>query len=302
MSYADVAIGLILVGLSAYLLFGGADFGAGLWHLVSRRRSDQRVIEHAMGPLWEANHVWLIFVMVMTWTAFPPVFADVMAAHWVPLSLAALGIVARGSTFVFAKAVPDQGWYRWIFGVSSVLTPYCLGAVAAALTVGASGWLTPAGVYGGLLTTVLCAYLAAVYLIWDARRLGDQGASLRFRGFALVSGAAVGVLALPGAAAFGVHDPLILVSAAAGLVSLVLLVRRSYLAVRATGALAVVTVLWGAAAMADLDLDAAAAHDAVLQVVLVSLGVGAVILVPSMAWLFVLFQRGTPQREEPRTS
>ncbi|MEU6036289.1 cytochrome d ubiquinol oxidase subunit II [Actinomadura sp. NPDC047616] len=302
MSYADVAIGLILVGLSAYLLFGGADFGAGLWHLVSRRRSDQRVIEHAMGPLWEANHVWLIFVMVMTWTAFPPVFADVMAAHWVPLSLAALGIVARGSTFVFAKAVPDQGWYRWIFGVSSVLTPYCLGAVAAALTVGASGWLTPAGVYGGLLTTVLCAYLAAVYLIWDARRLGDQGASLRFRGFALVSGAAVGVLALPGAAAFGVHDPLILVSAAAGLVSLVLLVRRSYLAVRATGALAVVTVLWGAAAMADLDLDAAAAHDAVLQVVLVSLGVGAVILVPSMAWLFVLFQRGTPQSEEPRTS
>ncbi|GAA4130313.1 cytochrome d ubiquinol oxidase subunit II [Actinomadura keratinilytica] len=302
MSYADVAIGLILVGLSAYLLFGGADFGAGLWHLVSRRRGDQRVIEHAMGPLWEANHVWLIFVMVLTWTAFPPVFADVMATHWVPLSLAALGIVARGSTFVFAKAVPDQGWYRWIFGVSSVLTPYCLGAVAAALAVGASGWLTPAGLYGGVLTTVLCAYLAAVYLIWDARRLGDQSASLRFRGFALMSGAAVGLLALPGAAAFGVHDPLILASAAAGLVSLVLLVRRSYLAVRVTGALAVVTVLWGAAAMADLDLDAAAAHDAVLKVVLFSLGAGALILVPSMAWLFVLFQRGAPRSEQPRAT
>ncbi|GLW65349.1 cytochrome D ubiquinol oxidase subunit II [Actinomadura rubrobrunea] len=306
MSYADAAFGLILAGLSAYLLFGGADFGAGLWHLVSRRRADQRVIEHAMGPLWEANHVWLIFVMVLTWTAFPPVFADVMAAHWVPLSLAALGIVARGSTFVFAKAVPDQGWYRWIFGASSVLTPFCLGAPAAAIATGSSGWLSPAGLYGGLLTTALCAYLAAVYLIWDARRLGDRSASLRFRGFALVSGAAIGLLALPGAAAFGVHEPLILLSAAAGLVSLGLLVRRSYLAVRATGALAVAAVLWGAAAMADLDLDAAAAHDAVLRVVLIALGAGALILVPSMAWLFALFQRGTPQTapavEESRAS
>jgi cytochrome d ubiquinol oxidase subunit II len=300
MSYADIALGLILVGLSAYLLFGGADFGAGLWHLVSPQRADKRVIEHAMGPLWEANHVWLIFVMVMTWTAFPPVFADVTATHWVPLSLAALGIVARGSTFVFAKAVPDQGWYRWIFGISSVVTPYCLGSVAAAIATGAPGWLSSAGVYGGVLTTVLCAYLAAVYLIWDARRLGSNGSALRFRGYALLSGVAVGLLALPGAAALGVHSPLILLSAAAGLVSLVLLTRGAYLAVRVTGALAVATVLWGAAEMAHLDLDAAAAHDAVLRIVLIALAVGALILVPSMAWLFVLFQRSSqPGHAQP---
>ncbi|MFD0691481.1 cytochrome d ubiquinol oxidase subunit II [Actinomadura fibrosa] len=293
MSYADAALGLILLGLSVYLLFGGADFGAGLWHLVSRRREDKDVIEHAMGPLWEANHVWLIFVMVMTWTAFPPIFADVMSAHWVPLSLAALGIVARGSTFVFSKADPDQRWYPWVFGVSSVLTPYCLGAVATVVATGGSSWLSLAGLYGGVLTTALCAYLAAVYLIWDARRLADVWSSMRFRGYALLSGAAVGLFALPGAAALGVRSPLILLSAAAGALSLVLLVRRAYLSVRVTGALAVVAVLWGAAEMAGLDLDAAAAQDAVLQVVFVALGVGGLILVPSLAWLYVLFQRDT---------
>lgn len=298
MSLADVAMGLILAGLSVYLLFGGADFGAGLWHLISRRREDKDVIEHAMGPLWEANHVWLIFVMVMTWTAFPPIFADVMSAHWAPLSLAALGIVARGSTFVFSKADPGQRWYPWVFGVSSLLTPYCLGAVATVVATGGSSWLSLAGLYGGVLTTALCAYLAAVYLIWDARRLADVHASMRFRGYALVSGSAVGLFALPGAAALGVHSPLILLSAAAGAVSLVLLLRRAYLSVRVTGGLAVVAVLWGAAEMAGLDLDAAAAQDAVLRVVFVALGVGALILVPSMAWLFVLFQRGTRGPDE----
>ncbi|MFD0854545.1 cytochrome d ubiquinol oxidase subunit II, partial [Actinomadura adrarensis] len=226
MSHGDIALGLILFGLSAYLLFGGADFGGGLWHLRSRRRDEKEVIEHAMGPVWEANHVWLIFVMVMTWTAFPPVFADIMSAHWVPLSLAALGIVARGSTFVFSKAVPDRGWYSWTFGVSSVLTPYCMGAVATTIATGSTSWLSLAGVYGGVLTTTLCAYLAAVYLIWDARRLGNHTLSLRFRGYALISGVAVGALALPGAATIGVHSALILVSAAAGLLSLALLFRH----------------------------------------------------------------------------
>ncbi|WP_067459410.1 cytochrome d ubiquinol oxidase subunit II [Actinomadura macra] len=301
----SAALALILAGLSAYLLFGGADFGAGLWHLISRP-TDKAVIEHAMGPLWEANHVWLIFVMVMTWTAFPPIFADVMSTHWIPLSLAALGIVARGSTFVFSKADTDspgetaphtprndavQRWYRWVFGASSVLTPYCLGAVATVVATGGSSWLSLPGLYGGILTTALCAYLAAVYLIWDARRLADDDASLRFRGYAFLSGTAVGLLALPGAAVLGVRSPLILLSAAAGAASLVLLLRRAYLSVRVTGGLAVVTVLWGAAEMSGLDLDGAAAQDAVLQAVFVALGVGALILVPSMTWLYVLFQR-----------
>lgn len=294
MSYPDIALGLILLGLSAYLLFGGADFGGGLWHLLARHRQDREVIEHAMGPVWEANHVWLIFVMVMTWTAFPPVFADIMAAHWIPLSLAALGIVARGSAFVFAKAAPNR-LYVWVFGVSSVLTPYCMGAVAAVIATGGSNWLSPVGVYGGALTTGLCAYLAAVYLTWDGRRLGRTESAERFRTCALASGTIVGVIALPGALTLGVGSPLITASALAGVASLALLLFRRFLAVRITAALATVTVLWGAAALADLDLHSVAAHDTVLQIVLVALGIGTLVLVPSMIWLFVLFQRAPKQ-------
>src|SRR3954462_12913640 len=122
---SDITVALILAGLTAYLLFGGADFGAGLWHLVGR---DRRLIEHAMGPVWEANHVWLIFVMVLTWTAFPPFFAAIAGTYWVPLSIASLGIVARGSALAFRKVVPDK--YAVTFALSSLATPFCLGAVA----------------------------------------------------------------------------------------------------------------------------------------------------------------------------
>ena len=300
MTYAEVAIGLILVGLSAYLLFGGADFGAGLWHLiVSRDVRSRNVIEHAMGPLWEANHVWLIFVMVMTWTAFPPVFADVMTAYWVPLSLAALGIVVRGSAFVFVKT-EQRAWYRWAFGTGSLLTPFALGAVAGTIATGGTRWLSLPGVYAGLLTVGLCAYLAAVYLTWDARRLAasDTGTAERFRRYALATGVLVGVPALPGAIALGVRSPLIALSALAGLVSLALLWRRAYLAVRQTAGPAAVAVLWGAADLSHLDLAAAAAHDAVLRVVFVALGVGGFFLLPSLAWLYVLFQREAGSHED----
>jgi cytochrome d ubiquinol oxidase subunit II len=298
--YAEVAVGLILVGLSAYLLFGGADFGAGLWHLIGSRDARSReVIEHAMGPVWEANHVWLIFVMVMTWTAFPPVFADIMTAYWVPLSLAALGIVIRGSAFVFVKT-DQRDWYRWAFGLSSLLTPYALGAVAGTIATGDTHWLSLPGAYAGLLTVGLCAYLAAVYLTWDARRLTASGTETaeRFRRYALGNGLVVGVLALPGAVVLGVRSPLIGLSALAGLISLGLLWRRAYLAVRLTAALAVAAVLWGAADLSDLDLTAAAAHEAVLRVVFVALGVGAVFLLPSLAWLYVLFQREAGSHED----
>ncbi|MCW2900356.1 MAG: cytochrome d ubiquinol oxidase subunit [Streptosporangiaceae bacterium] len=307
MTYPDIALGLILVGLSAYLVFGGADFGAGFWHLLAFRRRDHErphgardlagvpgehdVIEQAMGPMWEANHVWLIFVMVMTWTAFPPIFAALMTEYWVPLSLAALGVLVRGSAFVFWKAVPDRGWYALAFGVSSILTPYCMGAVAGAIAAHRASWLSGPAVYAGLLTTALCAYLAAVYLTGDARRVAGPEVVARFRLHALAAGTVVGVLALPGAAVLGVRSPLIGVSAAAGVISLGLLLLRRYLLVRATAAPAVAAVLWGAAELSGLDFRQAAAQDAVLQVAFCALGIGAVVLVPSMAWLFLLFQR-----------
>jgi cytochrome d ubiquinol oxidase subunit II len=236
----------------------------------------------------------------MAWTAFPPVFADVMGGHWVPLSLAVLGIVIRGSAFVFHKAVPD-GPYRWAFGLSSVITPFCFGAVAGSIATGRP-WLGPWGVYAGLLTCALCAYLAAVYLTWDAHRLTPAHpaggvATDAFRRRALVTGGLVGVMAVPGAVGLGVRSPLLVLSVLAGVVSLGLLVRRRYVAVRVSAGLAVVSVLWGAVSMADLDLDGAAASDASLRVVFVALGVGAVFLVPSLAWLYVLFQRSEPTPE-----
>ncbi len=287
-----VTAALILAGLTAYLLFGGADFGAGVWHLFSR---DRRLIEHAMGPVWEANHVWLIFVMVLAWTAFPSVFAGIAAAYWVPLSIAALGIVARGSALAFRKVVPDR--YAGTFAVASLVTPFCLGAVAGGVALGHRAWLSLPAVYAGVLMTGLCVYLAAVYLTWDAHREGDAE---RFRVLAMRTGYAVGALALIGAVALGrtdraPHSPLIALSAVAGVASLVLLWRRSYLAVRVTAALAAATVLWGAATGAHLGLSTASAPDAVLRVVLIALAAGGVLLVPSLIWLYVLFQRdGSP--------
>jgi cytochrome d ubiquinol oxidase subunit II len=321
----DIVLAVLWIGVTAYAVLGGADFGAGLWHLVAARRRAPRpsmegVIEHAMGPVWEANHVWLIFVMVMTWTAFPPVFADIMTAYWVPLSLAALGIVIRGSAFAFYKAERRRR-YRWAFGVSSLLTPFALGAVAGAIATGRGHWLGPVAAYAGLLTVGLCGYLAAVYLTWDARLAGatggrsdepgdqpdkpgdepdepDDEVAARFRRYAIGTGVVVGVAALPGAAILGVGSPLVGLSALAGLVSLALLWRRAYLAVRVSAAVAVGSVLWGAADLAHLDLDAAAAQDTVLRLVFVALAVGAIFLLPSLAWLYVLFQREAGSHED----
>ncbi|MFC5183972.1 cytochrome d ubiquinol oxidase subunit II [Actinomadura harenae] len=302
MTRADLAFGLILAGLSAYLLFGGADFGAGLWHLLSRDRpGDRRVIERAVGPMWEAHHAWLALALLLAWTAFPPIFNDMVDAYRVPLVIAAAGIAARGATSALDRFGPRRtavGRFlsrrfriEPLLGPASLLTPFCLGAVATTIATGEASWMSVTGIYGGALTTMLCAYFAAVHLIWNARKAGDRDVLLHFQGYAIVSGVAVGLFAMPGALALGVRSPLILVSAAAGLLSIVLVVRRRYLAVRVSGAVAVVSVLWGAASMAHLDLDGALAHGSVLDAEFTALAVGATAFAVAMAWLHVLFQR-----------
>ncbi|RFU42514.1 cytochrome d ubiquinol oxidase subunit II [Actinomadura logoneensis] len=289
MTHADIAFGLILAALSAYLLFGGADLGAGLWHLLSRDRpGDRRVIERATGPFRGADHAWLAAGLLMAWAAFPSILADLLAAYRVPLALAAAGLVARATVQGLTRASSGPPRLEPLLGPVSQLTPFCLGAVAAAVSTGAPSWMSVSGVYGGALTTMLCAYLAAVRLIWDARRFGeDQDVPLHFQGYAVVSGVATGLFALPGAVVFGVRSPLILVSAAAGLLSLVLVLRRRHLAVRLTSALAVVSVLWGGASMADLDLAGSVARNGALDAAFAVLAVGAVVLVPAVAWLYV---------------
>jgi cytochrome bd ubiquinol oxidase subunit II len=332
---AELLLTVNWVGLTAYALLGGADFGGGFWDLLAggaRRGQAQRaLIEHSIGPVWEANHVWLIFVLVVLWTAFPPVFAAVASTLYIPMTLAAVGIIIRGAAFAFRKTVAELPWQRLFgaaFALSSVLTPFFLGTVAGAVASGrvppgnAAGdlvgsWWNPTSVLGGSLAVGVCAYLAAVYLTADAERAAASGLVEALRRRALVTGLVVGVIALGGIAVLradapvlfdgltGRALPLIAASALFGLASLWLLWRRRFLAVRVTAALAVAAVVWGWAAgqypwmlQGQLTIEQAAASRPVLQAVLGSLAVGAVLFLPPLAWLFVLFQRAGREHQE----
>jgi cytochrome d ubiquinol oxidase subunit II len=336
MSLANSMAAVMWLGVTCYALFGGADFGAGFWDLVaggaSRGAAQRRLIEHSIGPVWEANHVWLIFILVVMWTCFPPLFGAVSSTLWIPLTLAAFGVIIRGSAFAFRKTV-TQTWQRRVFGAafaaSSVITPFFLGAAAGAVASGrvppgvgagqaVTSWWNPVSVLTGTLAVVVCAYLAAVYLTADARRAGDAALASQFRWRALGAGVAAGAVAA-GGLAFLHSDapalyhgllhrglPLVVISAVAGVLSLGLLYRHYFRTARLTAAAAVTAVLW-AWALAQypnllspgLTIASAAATRPVLVATLVSLAVGAVLLVPSLTWLYLLFQRpGDGQRSD----
>jgi cytochrome d ubiquinol oxidase subunit II len=335
MSAAQAVLIVMWLGLTLYALFGGADFGAGFWDLLAggpqRGRAQRSLIEHVIGPVWEANHVWLIFVLVLLWTAFPPVFAAVMSTLYIPLTLAALGIIARGAAFAFRKA-STQLWQQRLFGAafagSSILTPFFFGTVAGAIASGrvppglAAGrlfrsWWNPTSLLGGALAVGTCAFLAAAYLCRDAVRLRAPDLADAFRRRALASGLVVGAIALGGivilrsdapALYSGLTHralPLVIVSAAAGVLSLILLAARGYLLVRGTAALAVIAVMWGwavaqyPAMLPGTSYLTAAATSPVLSAVLAVTAAGAVLLVPSLALLYMLFQR-TDDPSPPR--
>ncbi|MEU6527319.1 cytochrome d ubiquinol oxidase subunit II [Streptomyces sp. NPDC046924] len=334
---ADAALAVMWVGLTCYALFGGADFGAGVWDLLAggaeRGRARRGLIEHSIGPVWEANHVWLIFVVVMLWSAFSPVFAAVMSTLYIPLTLAALGIIARGAAFAFRKASTEL-WQQRLFGacfaLSSLLTPFFLGTVAGGVASGrvppglaegdvVTSWLNPTSLLGGLLAVAACAHLAAVYLCADAHREGRPELAAAFTRDAVVSGLVSGVVALAGIAVLNADAPelfhglthralpLVIISAVAGLTGLGLLVRQRFVAARAAAALAVAAILWawGAAQYPALlvgstTVTEAAASASVLSAVLGALGVGAVVLVPSLWLLYATFQRGAADQHSSR--
>ncbi|SFW86953.1 cytochrome d ubiquinol oxidase subunit II [Amycolatopsis australiensis] len=340
MTLADWSVAVLWVGLTLYVLLAGADFGAGFWDLFAggnhRGRGQRELIEHSIGPVWEANHVWLIFVLVTLWSAFPPVFAAVMSTLYIPLTLVALGIIIRGAAFAFRKASDTLGQQRLFgaaFAVSSVLTPFFLGTVAGGIASGRipvaiaggdllTSWLNPTSVLGGVLAVGAAAYLAATYLCADARRSGDPGLAEAFRRRALATGLALGVIAAAGIPVLASDAPrlfdglthrgllVVILSAVSGAVSLVLLLRRRFLAVRITAALAVGTLLWGWAVgqypyllEPDVTIAEGAATPAVLSATLAALGVGALVLIPSLWWLYSLFQRPArpPDRARTRT-
>ncbi|HYL52481.1 MAG TPA: cytochrome d ubiquinol oxidase subunit II [Acidimicrobiia bacterium] len=328
MTLAEACAAVMFVGITLYALLAGADFGAGFWDLLAgdarRGRAPRALIEQSIGPVWEANHVWLIFVLVVLWTAFPTAFAPIMSTLYVPLTLAAVGIILRGASFAFRKSI-DTLELRQLFGAtfasSSVLTPFMLGAVVGGVASGRvpagtsvgnvmRSWLNPTSALGGTMAVIVCSFLAAVYLTADAERHHAE-LVLYFRTRALVSGVVAGVVAMAGV--FVLRDdaprlyhglthrgaPLIVLSAIAGLSTLVLVGRARYQLARYTAALAVVAVLWGWAAgqypfMLEDTLrisDAAGAH-ATLVAVLVVLGIGSLFLVPTLLWLLTLTQRG----------
>jgi cytochrome d ubiquinol oxidase subunit II len=333
MNWSDVVAVILFVGVTAYALFGGADFGAGFWDLkaggAERGERPRAIIDHSIGPVWEANHVWLIFSLVVLWTAFPEAYASITLTLFVPLTLAALGIVLRGSSFAFRKAVfrtRDQRNFGAAFASSSVLVPYCMGAVAGAIASGRvpaggqagdpwSSWVNPTSILGGILAVTVCAYLAAVYLVWDARRLGDAVMAEYFRARALGAGIAAGIVGVVGIFvlyrdARYVFDglasrglPLVILSAICGVGSLLLLMRDARGArALSIGAVATVVVGWGVAQWpymlpTSLKVSQAAAPDATLQTVFVVFLLTAVLILPAIGLLYVLDQRGALPEE-----
>lgn len=328
MTVVDATIGLAWVGLTAYVLFAGADFGAGIWDLLAGRSEPgsprRKLIEHAIGPIWEANHVWLIFVLVVLWTGFPTGFVAVMSTLLVPLTLAAVGIIGRGSAFAFRKEVVEldlRKTFGATFAASSLLTPFFLGTVAGAVASGrvppgiAEGdllrsWLNPTSLLGGVLAVLACAYLAAVYLVRDADRDGDPEVLAWFRRRGIATGAVIGVVALGGIAVLELDAPelsarltreglpLVLLSVVGGLGSMWALWRGRYALARVAAAGAVTSVLWGWAVaqypdllLGELTLTDAASGEATLTAMLISLAIGAVLVVPSLVWLYIVFQR-----------
>lgn len=320
---------ITLVSLILYALLGGADFGGGVWDSLARgpRAARQRqLVSNAIAPIWEANHVWLILVVVLLFTAFPRAFAAIMTALHVPLTVMLLGIVARGSAFVFRKydAKDDKVQRRWsrVFGVASVVTPFvqgiCLGALASGairvegsrVTTGfLAGWTSGFAVACGGFALALFAFLAAAYLTVDSA--GDDEVQEDFRRRALLSelalapmAAAVFFLARAGGAPEMYRELtrwwapwLLAATTACALVALWALARRRYSLLRAAAVGQVTLILTGWAVaqfprliVPDLDIHAVAAPAITLQLLVVALTAGAFILLPSLYYLFRVFK------------
>jgi cytochrome d ubiquinol oxidase subunit II len=327
MSKADAAAAILWVGATFYALFGGADFGGGFWDLIAgdaeRGERPRALIQRSLTPVWEANHVWLIFILVVLWTAFPPAFSAVMTTLYVPIALAAVGIVLRGCGFAFRKSIEGLSARRAAgatFALSSVLTPFFMGTVVGAIASGNvpaagdgdafSSWLEPLPLLTGAMFVATGAYLSAVFLVGDARRAGAADLERYFVRRALAAAAVAGVAAAIGlvelhAEARYVFDrlvsqglPLVIASAACGLALLALLLRGARKPLRPLAAGAVVAVIWGWGVAqfpyllpTSLTIGEAAAPDATMTVVFVVFAIAAVLVLPSLGLLYVLSQR-----------
>ncbi len=331
---AHLLAAAILVSLNAYVLLGGADFGGGVWDLFAsgpRRERQRDLVIHAIGPVWEANHVWLIVVVVLLFTCFPAGFARLAIALHIPLTLVLVGIVLRGSAFTFRSygSESSAAERRWglIFAGASLITPLLLGVAVGTIAAGrvrapagqsfladyVAPWLTPFAWAVGLFTLVLFAFLAAVYLTLEARE--DRELQEDFRRRALAAGLAafglaVTTLVLAWREARLVWQGLVVrpqaiaihsLTAVAAVTALVSLYRRRYALARLAAGAQVSTILWGWGLAQfpyllppDLTITGAAAPARTLALTAAALGLGGAILVPSLRYLFRVFKSWGP--------
>jgi cytochrome d ubiquinol oxidase subunit II len=318
--------GVMVLALTAYALMGGADYGGGVWDLAASGPSakEQRAaIARAIGPIWEANHVWLILVVVILFSAFPAAFARLSTQLHIPLMLALGGIILRGSAFMFRAYGPadPRFQHRWglVFASASLVTPILLGVVVGAITEGrldprAQGfvalyvdpWLTPFAWSVGAFSLVLFSFLSAVYLTVSG---GSPAVIEAMRVRALVSGVATGALALIVYLLAGSAPhvqtaltesawawPLHALTGAAAVAALWLLWTRRFWAARTAAVLQAIGILWGWAlaqypylVRPDIRFDAAGAPRSVMVMFIWILAAGAVVLIPSLVYLFRLF-------------
>jgi cytochrome bd ubiquinol oxidase subunit II len=327
---ADLAAAVLILALSAYAVLGGADFGAGFWDLTAggaeRGARLRGLVKRSMGPVWEANHVWLIVVLVVMWTCFPRAFGPLMETLYVPLFLAAVGIIFRGAAFALrgeAATISEARLLGATFALSSVLTPFFLGCAIGAVASGQvpaegdagepiSSWTNPTSIFIGLMAVAVGAYIAAVFLAGDATRVGmpDLAAAFRRRAFgaAVVAGAfAIGGLAVVESDAPELYDGLtsglglamVTVSALVGIATIGLIWTNRFEIARYTSGIAVGAVLvgWAVAQRPDflpgeLSFQDAAAGDATLIATLIALLLALAVIVPSLWWLFRLTLEG----------
>jgi len=328
-SWEAITVGIALVAaMAAYALFAGADFGGGIWDLLagssSRGRRARDAIDASVTPVWEGNQVWIVLGLVLLWTGFPGAFAAISVTLFAPLAVSALGIVLRGVGFAFRHEAVRPASKRLtgvLFAASSLLAPFFLGTAVGAVTTGripvpspgisTAAWTTPTALVTGGMFVAACAFIGAVYLVGDASRRGHDDLVPYFGHRAIISGAATGVLAavdlalLHGSAPYvfgrltGVALPLVIISALAGAAAVTLILLRRQWLLRICGALSVAAVLaaWGLAQYpylfpTSLSVASAAAPSTSLIAEIAVIGLAAVLVVPSFAFLYWLQQHG----------
>jgi cytochrome d ubiquinol oxidase subunit II len=334
-----VLVGCVLLAvITLYATFGGADFGAGFWNLVAggdlKGQRPRKLIEDSITPVWESNHVWLVFALVLFWTGYPKAFTAVVSADAVPLWLAALGIVLRGTTFAFSKETQSLAARRALgatFALTSLLTPFFMGCVVGGIAAGAvqadatssdsASWTSATAILCGFLLVGACAYLAAVYLVREAAQRQDLQLQTYFIHRAQIAGATTGLVSL--AALINLRDanaqlfdrltgralPLVLLAGACGLLVLVKLISRRLRALREVAWLGVAAVVWGWGIAqypillpgTTLTISDAGAPASTLDTLLVLAVFAFVVVTPSFLFLFWLHHRQllTSDESEP---